>query len=66
MILPYSIQISLVISLFASYIYVKIITDPIKEICEATKEMKALNVDAYCNINTGDEMDYVYILLNRY
>lgn len=57
MILPYSIGISLVIALFASYIYVKIITDPIKEICEVTKEMKDLNKDAYCNINTGDEIE---------
>lgn len=64
MILPYSIGISLVISLFASYIYVKIITDPIKEICQATKEMKALNVDAYCNINTGDEMEILASNIN--
>lgn len=56
-ILPYSVVISLIISLFASYIYVKIITNPIKEICNVTRKMKALNKDAYCNINTGDEME---------
>lgn len=64
MILPYSISISLVISLFASYIYVKIITNPIKEICETTKEMKALNKDAYCNINTGDEIELLATNIN--
>lgn len=64
MILPYSIGISLVIALFASYIYVKIITDPIKEICEATKEMKDLNKDAYCNINTGDEIELLATNIN--
>lgn len=64
MILPYSIGISLIISLFASYVYVKIITNPIKEICEATKEMKALNKDAYCNINTGDEIELLSTNIN--
>lgn len=64
MILPYSIGISLVISLFASYVYVKIITDPIKEICEITKEMKDLNKDAYCNINTGDEIELLATNIN--
>ncbi|WP_455543362.1 HAMP domain-containing sensor histidine kinase [Intestinibacter sp.] len=57
MILPYSIGISLIISLFASYIYAKVITNPIKEICETTKDMKDLNKDAYCDINTGDEIE---------
>lgn len=57
MILPYSIGISLVISLLASYIYVKIITDPIKKMCKVTKEMKALNKEAYCDIETGDEIE---------
>lgn len=64
MILPYSIGISLLISLFASYIYVKIITNPIKEICEVTKEMKSLNKNAYCNINTGDEIELLSTNIN--
>ena len=56
MILPYSIGISLIISLFASYIYTKKITKPIKQICDVTKEMQVLKEDAYCDINTGDEL----------
>ena len=57
MLLPYSIGISLIISLFASYIYAKKITKPIKEICNVTKDMKILKEDAYCDINTGDEIE---------
>lgn len=64
MILPYSIGISLVISLLASYIYVKIITDPIKKICKVTKDMKALNKEAYCDIDTGDEIEVLATNIN--
>lgn len=63
-ILPYSAIISLIISLFASYIYVKIITNPIKEICDVTKKMKELKRDAYCNINTGDEIELLAMDIN--
>lgn len=55
-ILPYSIGISLIISIIASYIYTKIITDPIKEICDVTKEMQGLDKDARCEIYTEDEI----------
>ena len=64
MILPYSICVSLIISLLASYIYVKIITNPIKVICDETKKMKALNKDAYCHINTGDEIELLATNIN--
>ena len=37
-ILPYSIFISLLIALIASYIYARKITTPIKEICDVTKK----------------------------
>ncbi|MGL4109013.1 HAMP domain-containing sensor histidine kinase [Clostridium sp. LP20] len=57
MILPYSIGISLVISIIASYLYTKIITDPIRRICDTTKGMEALDKEAYCVVNTGDEME---------
>lgn len=57
MILPYSIGISLFISTIASYIYTRIITDPIKKICNVTKDMEALNKDAYCEVDTGDEIE---------
>ena len=64
MILPYSICISLIISLFASYIYTKKITKPIKQICDVTKEMQVLKEDAYCDINTGDEIELLATNIN--
>ena len=64
MILPYSIGISLIISLFASYIYTKKITTPIKQICDVTKEMQVLKEDAYCDINTGDEIELLATNIN--
>ena len=64
MILPYSIGISIIISLFASYIYTKKITKPIKQICDVTKEMQVLKEDAYCDINTGDEIELLATNIN--
>ena len=64
MILPYSIGISLIISLFASYIYTKKITKPIKQICDVTKEMQVLKEDAYCDIKTGDEIELLATNIN--
>ena len=64
MILPYSIGISLIISLFASYIYTKKITKPIKQICDVTKEMQVLKEDAYCDINTVDEIELLATNIN--
>lgn len=64
MILPYSIGISLIVSLFASYIYTKKITKPIKQICDVTKEMQVLKEDAYCDINTGDEIELLATNIN--
>ena len=68
-ILPYSIFISLLIALIASYIYaisaisklIKIeygrkITTPIKEICDVTKKMENLNKEAFCKVETEDEI----------
>ena len=64
MILPYSIGIILIISLFASYIYTKKKTKPIKQICDVTKEMQVLKEDAYCDINTGDEIELLATNIN--
>ena len=64
MILPYSIGISLIISLFASYIYTKKIKKPIKQICDVRKEMPVLKEDAYCDINTGDEIELLATNIN--
>lgn len=56
-ILPYSLIISIIISLIASYIYARVITKPIKEICNSTRDMKELDENACCIINTGDEIE---------
>ena len=55
-ILPYSIFISLLIALIASYIYARKITTPIKEICDVTKKMEKLNKGAICKVETEDEI----------
>ena len=55
-ILPYSIFISLLIALIASYIYARKITTPIKEICDVTKKMENLNKEAFCEVETEDEI----------
>ena len=55
-ILPYSIFISLLIALIASYIYARKITTPIKEICDVTKKMENLNKEAFCEVKTEDEI----------
>ena len=55
-ILPYSILVSLFIALIASYIYSKKITTPIKEICDVTKKMENLNKEAFCKVETEDEI----------
>ena len=55
-ILPYSIFISLLIALIASYIYARKITTPIKEICDVTKKMENLNKEAFCKVKTEDEI----------
>ena len=64
MLLPYSIGISLIISLFASYIYAKKITTPIKEICNVTKEMEKLNKRAFCNVESEDEIGILAYNIN--
>lgn len=56
LVLPYTLIISLVISLIAAYIYAKRITDPIKNICQVTKDMEGLNKNAICKIETEDEI----------
>ena len=55
-ILPYSIFISLLIALIASYIYARKITTPIKEIGDVTRKMENLNKEAFCKVETEDEI----------
>lgn len=56
MVLPYTLIISVIISLIAAYIYAKKITSPIKSICQVTKEMEKLNKRAICKVETDDEI----------
>ena len=63
-ILPYSIFISLLIALIASYIYARKITTPIKEICDVTKKMENLNKEAFCKVKTEDEIGMLATNIN--
>lgn len=56
MLLPYTLIISLLISLIVVYIYARKITNPIKKICKVTKEMGVLNNKAFCEIESDDEI----------
>lgn len=64
-ILPYSIIISLLIALIATYRYAKKITTPIKEICNVTKEMEKLNKNAFCKVETEDEIGILAYNINN-
>jgi signal transduction histidine kinase len=57
--LPYSIAISFIISLIAAYIYSSVITRPIKNILEVTKEMEELKKDSYCVVDSKDEIGMI-------
>ena len=63
-ILPYSMIVSLIVALIASYIYAKKITTPIKEICNVTKEMEKLNKRAFCNVESEDEIGILAYNIN--
>lgn len=64
-ILPCSILISLFISLITSYIYAKKVTTPIKKICDVTKEMENLNKEAFCKVETEDEIGMLASNINN-
>lgn len=55
-ILPYSILISLIISLIAAFVFSKVMTRPIKNILQVTKEMESLKKDSYCIVESEDEI----------
>lgn len=63
-ILPYSMIVSLIVALIASYIYAKKITTPIKEICNVTKEMEKLNKRAFCKVESEDEIGILAYNIN--
>lgn len=54
--LPYTIGISFLISFIASYLYAKALTNPIRDICQVTSEMRALHTSAQCKVESDDEI----------
>ena len=56
LILPYTITISVLISLCAAYLYARALTKPIKAICASAKEMENLSVETQCNVTSQDEI----------
>lgn len=54
--LPYSIIISFIVSFIAAYIYSSVITRPIKNILQVTKEMEKLKKDSFCVVDSEDEI----------
>ncbi len=63
--LPYSIGASLLISLVASYFYARALTDPIRAICEQTHRMKQMQANAYCQVDSEDEIGELASNINR-
>lgn len=55
-ILPYTIGISILLSLCAAYFYARAITQPIQAICSSTKQMETLKQDAQCIVASQDEI----------
>lgn len=56
LILPYTITISILLSIIAAYFFTKAITRPIQSICSSTKAMEKLEEDAKCEITSQDEI----------
>lgn len=57
--LPYSIAISIIISLIAAYVYSQVITRPIKNILLVTKDMEKLKKGSYCVVESEDEIGMI-------
>ena len=57
--LPYSIALSIIISLIAAYVYSRVITRPIKNILRVTKDMETLKKDSYCVVESEDEIGMI-------
>lgn len=55
-ILPYTITISILISLCAAYLYARALTKPIKAICASTKQMETLAQECTCMVSSQDEI----------
>lgn len=64
-ILPYTIGISILISLCAAFFYARAITKPIKTICASTKQMESLDQGCTCLITTQDEIGELAESINQ-
>ncbi|WP_446454101.1 ATP-binding protein [Tuanshanicoccus yangjingiae] len=62
--LPYSISISVILSLFAAYLYSKKMTKPIKAILKSTKDMERLKRGVYCKVESEDEIGMIATNIN--
>lgn len=58
-ILPYSVAVSIFVSLAAAYVYSRAMTKPIQKILGATKEMEKLQKNASCPVETQDEIGMI-------
>ncbi|MBD3949318.1 HAMP domain-containing histidine kinase [Tuanshanicoccus lijuaniae] len=57
--LPFSITISVIISLLAAYLYSNKITKPIRNILQSTKDMEMLKKGVYCKVESEDEIGMI-------
>lgn len=65
LILPYTMTISILISLCAAFLYARALTKPIKAICASAKEMEKLDSSILCNVTSQDEIGELAQDINR-
>ena len=63
--LPYTAAVCMMVSLLCAYLFSKAITDPIKEILDATNRMAVLDRSASCQIKTNDEIGVLATQINQ-
>lgn len=63
--LPYTAVVCMMVSLLCAYLFSKAITDPIKEILDATNRMAVLDRSASCRIKTNDEIGVLATQINQ-
>lgn len=62
--LPYTLLISIAMTIIISYVYTKIILKPIKEIELVINDMKKMDRNAYLKIDSNDEVDKMKETIN--
>lgn len=63
--LPFTLQLSLVISVFFAFLYSKKITRPLSDISKTTERMKELDKSAVCKVETQDEIGALSENINK-